>query len=153
MVAATGLPEDAKRFLSEVGLPHDVGWDLLFGPQGGGLPQLEGHPGYYIIGASRFEEDRRPICLDEARNGRVISIETDSTDLFVNSDVRLFGEFLVLYQKYRHSIGSLDADDEDEHQKAVAETERQMRAVDEPAATRADAWWQLLLEQMNAGFL
>src|SRR5262245_55525350 len=97
VIAATGLPAEAKRFLVDVGLPCDVDWTMRFNTEGGRLPELADHPGYSIIGRDYVV----PICLDEARDGRVVSFSGRGEEEFMNSNVHLFGEFLVLYQQYR----------------------------------------------------
>jgi len=146
VVAETGLPAETRRFLTDVGLPRGIDWTMQFDTQAGQLPQLEGHPGCYVIGRDYVV----PICIDKTRGGRVVAFDINGKEEFMNSNIRLFAEFLVLYQQYRLSPQDLS---DTEAQKRVTETEQRMMACDPPSLGSPDCWWALIIEQMKAGFL
>ena len=145
VLAMTELPDEAKEFLARVGLPRGVDWTMRFDLEMERPRWLKEHPGYCIIG----HDDVAAICLDE-NDGRVVSIEPGGRKRFMNSNVKLFGEFLALYQQYRLRARKLD----DEAVKSViTEVEQQMTARDSASFSGTECWWPIILEQMKAGLL
>jgi hypothetical protein len=93
------ISELSKSFLIEVGLPYrEHGWTMRFDDGARRLPRLAGKPSYCRIGFDYV----LPICLDERRHGCVVLVEEEigRTERFINSNVELFGECLVYYERY-----------------------------------------------------
>lgn len=140
------IPERSKSFLVEVGLPFGDE-TLRFDDEARRLPRLAHKPRYRRIGFDYYD----PVCLDEQRKGCVIEVaeEAGGLERFINSNVELFGEFLVYYRQYR-LVARMT---EDNLSAVVDATEQRMRKAD-PVAFRGvdDHWWPLVIEQMKNGF-
>ncbi|HZS08478.1 MAG TPA: SUKH-4 family immunity protein [Blastocatellia bacterium] len=116
------LPEDAKRFLMEAGLPKSAAPFLSMDEVGEGLPHIWET---WDTSAAWKDEDR-------LRLNRCLPIGSDHEDLFhtvtfVNSSVPQFAHFLLLFDSY---LTSKDP-------KLVEESER----IDARALT-AGAFWR-----------
>ena len=146
VLSTTGLPKEAKGFLATVGLPRGVDWTMRFELEMDKITRLKEHPGYYIIGY----DDVVPICLDENGNGRVVSVESDGRERFMNSNVQLLGEFLVLYQQYRLAARKLDGE---AIESVITKVEQQMMAHDRASVSGDECVWHIIIEQMKAGLL
>ena len=151
-VVATALPEDVRHFLTQVGLPRGLDWSIDFNTDAGDLNELQGYPGYYVIGSDMGPEW---MCVDATRSSRVVSISIDprsqaASIQFVNSNVHLLAEFLVLYQKYRLTVEGLD---EKRARSLVDETRRQMVARDPVALTVSNSFWTSMIEEMYIGWM
>ena len=112
------LPESARRFLAEAGLPKGCAPSLGFEEVGKGLPRIweRYSPGqwrpeekvglecYLLIG---YDDDAgNPICVDE-RDGRVVEIEhellfnpkaREARIMFINSGISELAESLLVFQ-------------------------------------------------------
>jgi hypothetical protein len=146
LVIEMNLPEGAKRFLAEVGLPREVDWTMRFELTPQELQRSEHDPRQLVIGY----DDVAAIGLDKQREGCVVSTGPDGKQRFVNSDVHRFGEFLVLYQRYRLAVRNSD---DEGAQEVIAKTEQEMRASDPTALSDPECWWAVIVEQMRAGLL
>jgi len=143
-----GIPDSAKSFLAEVGLPFREDWTIRFELEADYLPRLPDRPTYRRIGFDYIV----PICLDEANSGRVIAAEQEigRTERYVNSTVEHFGEFLTYYQQYRQTGPVLP---ENQIKTLIDETERQMQTADPSAFSDPNNYWATIIEQMKDGFL
>ncbi len=144
LLADADLPEDAKKYLSQVGLPCEsepVRFELTFME----MQLLVSHPGYLVIG---YVEDF-PICLKWG-TGQVFCFEEVKKAIFVNTNLRRFAACTRLYERYR--LESRDLDDE-AAKLVVAKTEQAMRDVDPSALLDENSWWSVIIEQMYNGFL
>jgi hypothetical protein len=139
------IPESSKSFLVEVGLPYrEQGWTMNFDDGARLLPRLATTPSYRRIGFDYV----LPICLDERRNGCVVLVEDEigRRERFINSNVQLFGECLVYYQRYRLI-------EQEDRRDLIQETEHQMRRADTAAFRNVESWWPVIVEQMGDGLL
>jgi hypothetical protein len=89
--------------------------------------------------------------LDKQKRGSVISVERGAKERFMNTDIRRFGECLVLYQQYRLAVRTMDG--EHKIQNLIAGTENAMRAIDPTAFADPNNWWAVIIEQMQGGSL
>jgi hypothetical protein len=150
VVEKTSLPLEAKKFLTAVGLPRGIAWSIEFGTEGGLLPQAQKHPGCYIVG-----RDVGIICVDATTNGQIVLADIDPKSgreriVFINSNIRLFAEFLILYQKYRLVVESLS---DKEARTVVTATKRQMKVCDPAALNTPGAFWPAIIEEMYVGWM
>jgi hypothetical protein len=142
VVARMELSAEDADYLRSVGLPTGVDWNLTIAPPGqGSEPQrAEGMPVLAFDGPV-------PICVDRAL-GCVVAV--DPALRIVNSTVRRFGAFLMIYQDYRLRVRGLeDADAEG----LIVEIEQRMSEADSEAMRVPKAYWRLAIEQMREGFL
>jgi len=147
LIAKTDLPEDAKAFLTGVGLPREADWTARFAMTLDEMRRSVTDPRCVVIGY----DTGFPFCLDPRKGGCVVIIETEETKRLVNSDVRRFGECLLLFQRYRLTVRAMDQ--EGEIQRLISETEGAMRASDPAAFGDPEHYWALVVEQMRAGSL
>jgi hypothetical protein len=147
LLARIDLPNDAKRFLAEVGLPCVSDWTMRFDLTLDQMQQATIEPRCFIIGY----DYKCPILLDKQKRGSVISVEHGRNERFVNTDICRFGECLVLYQQYRLAVRAMD--DEEKIQNLISNTENAMRAIDPTAFADANDWWAVIIEQMRSGLL
>lgn len=145
LLAKTGLPEDAKVFLTRVGLPRGADWTARFDLTFDEMRRSVSDPRYVVVGY----DTRFPYCLDLHSGGRVICTGAVDKEQFVNSDVRRFGECLLLFQKYRMTGRKMDR--EEAMQRLTIETEQAMRASDPAAFSDPENCWALVVEQMKEG--
>jgi len=138
----------SKSFLSEVGLPFEVGLTLRFDPEEGEIPRLPKFEHFCRVGFDDFV----PICIDESKMGRLVAVEDEEagTERYVNASVEDFAEFLVYYEQYRTSVRGVS---EDEALRLVAATEERMRSADPTAFKDPESWWPMIIEQMRDGML
>ena len=142
------IANSSKQFLAHVGLPCNENWTLRFDCDAESLPRLARRPSFRRFGF----DGAVPICLDEDFNGRVVADETEinGEERMINSSVEHFGEFLVLYQQYRHSARIMS---EDQVLALIPRIERRMREIDPDALHDPSSYWPLILEQMKQGLL
>jgi hypothetical protein len=134
------IPEQSKRFLSDVGLPVGVDWTLEIAPMP--LERLEGKPHFRKLCSDYIV----PICLDELDAGSLVAVEqiVGGGERFVNTDVEAFGQFLVLYQRYRRA---------DQPEELILATESAMKRTDPRAFSSVENYWPVIIEQMHHGLL
>jgi hypothetical protein len=136
------LPETARQFLAEAGLPKSCAPCLSFDDLANGLRHVwdvfspgqwkpeekQGFENYAMIG---FDGSDNPICVDE-RDGRIVSIEhellftTNAVErrvMFVNSSLAQLAECLLLVATHPSNAG-LQA----------------IKQIDEPAAAKGTFW-------------
>jgi hypothetical protein len=147
LVAKTGLSEDAKAFLTRVGLPRGADWTARFDLTLDEMRRSVTDPRYLVVGY----DTGFPFCVDMHGGGRVICNGAVDKEQFVNSDVRRFGECLLLFQKYRLTVRKMIR--EEEIQQLISETEGAMRASDSAAFSGTENCWALVVEQMKDGSL
>jgi hypothetical protein len=147
LLTKTGLSEPAKEFLTKVGLPRGADWTAQFDLTLDEMRRSVADARYVVVG----DDTGFPFCLDLRTGGQVVIIEADERGRYVNSDVRKFGEFLLLFQRYRLTVRSMDQ--EQEIQRLISETERGMRASDPTAFSNPACYWPLVLAQMREGSL
>lgn len=140
-----GLPEDAKAFLTEVGLPVGIDWTLRLSMPSEEMPRPACSRDHVVIGY----DDEVPICLSLRNQGQVVAIDVNRTR-FVNTSVSHFAQCLVHYQRYRLLVRGLD---NEEASSLIEQTEQAMQSTDSAAFGKADLWWPVIVEQMYAGFL
>jgi|WetSurMetagenome_2_1015567.scaffolds.fasta_scaffold17249_2 hypothetical protein len=146
---STLLPEEAKAYLAEVGLPLNVDWTMRFDLDARRISRWEKNKAYCIIGYDYLV----PICLREDQQGCVVWVEDEGgPERFGNFSVVAFGEFLALYQKYRLAILKL-GDNEGSIQKLINETESAMKSVDPVALAGPENVWSTIVEQVRDGML
>jgi hypothetical protein len=151
-IANAAIPESAKTFLVDVGMPVQEGWTLRFDPEADILPRLSPHSSYRRFG---FDDAVR-LCLDEARGGAVIAVDiVDAVapvggQWYVNRDVVRFGACLVYYEQYR--AAALETS-EVEIEGVISATERLIRVEDPTAFEDANSWWPSIIQQMSHGLL
>lgn len=146
LLAKTDLPEDAKAFLTRVGLPRLVDWTARFDLTSEEMRRSITNPRYVVVG----DDTGFPFCLDPRRGGRVVCVDAGN-EQFVNSDVRRFGECLLLFQTYRMTARTMDQ--EEEIQRLVSKTEESMKASDPAAFSDPENCWAQVVEQMREGSL
>jgi hypothetical protein len=148
-VSCIAIPEESKRFLTEVGFPYKEDWTLRFDPGADDLPPIPDKPWYRRIGFDYVV----PICMDEVRNGCVVAVETDEggPERFVNSSVEHFGEFLTHYGEYRHSARTIS--ETELLQSAIPLIEKKLRSADPSAFDDVENYWRVIIEQMKDGLL
>jgi hypothetical protein len=148
VLESTHLPEDAKSFLAEVGLPLNVDWTMRFNLDTRQVFRTGKNHTHCIIGF----DDTVPICLREDRGGIVVWAEEGGPERFANSSVMALGEFLVLYQTYRTAdLGP--AESEDDLTALIDHTEEIMRSKDPRSLAGPENVWSVIVEQMRDGLL
>jgi hypothetical protein len=146
-IGCLGLPANVTEYLRDVGLPCREDWTLEFDSRTDALPFLPDDERYRVVGYDYVV----PLCLDLRENCRIMSVDDDPDKvLFVNSGIEEFGEFLMLYGRYRRQD---DPFGEEEALAFIEATEQEMRRSDPAALADAGCWWPLILEQMRDGFL
>ena len=143
----SAVPQSAKKFLITVGLPCNETWSMKFDNTVSKLPRLARKTHLCQIGWD-YEV---PLCID-ATNGIVVAAECDiGGDVrFINSNVKLFGECLVYYGKYRKKIQTTP---DDNLEGAIKLVEEQVKKSDPRAFSNKENWWPVIIEQMHQGFL
>lgn len=139
-----GLSDADVSYLVDIGLPAGVDWTISIDPPVLGAA-LTLHAGMPIVA----HDTLMPICIDGDRADLVVVCEPGHHRP-VNSNVRVFGTFLMLYQEYRLKVMTLE-DDEAEH--LIDETEQRMRALEPRLMSDSEAYWPVVVEQMRDGLL
>lgn len=147
LLDGTTLPEDARVFLTRVGMPNGADWSARFDLNLDEMRRSVSDPSRLVIGY----DTTFPFCLDLQRAGCVVLVEANKRERFVNSDVRKFAECLLLFQKCRLSGRSMDR--EEEIQRLIAETEGAMRGSDPSAFADSQCYWAVIVELMKEGAL
>ena len=139
------IPNSAKLFLVEVGLPSGVDWTLRF--DNATFDLLEKHSGFRQFGY----DDATPICFRET-DGAIVAVEIFPMDkvIYLNASVEAFGAFLVLYQRYRTGARQFS---EEDILRTIDATENEMHTEDPTALVSPNNYWSLILEQMRQGLL
>lgn len=141
---SVSLPSQAKAFLSDVGLPappSDRLWEYQFDLQT--LGRIPNKSSYVCI--SRHP---RPICLDEARDGRVIMPAIDhDTERFMNSSVEKLCGFLTLVYPCKKALMTSE-DDVSQSRALVTDLKEKLLELDPPAVRTEEAYWAVVLEDM-----
>ena len=137
-LTALRIPEDARQFLAEAGLPKSCGPFLTFEEVAQGLPRLWEvySPGqwtarelvpmepYLMLGSEGAGD---PICLDE-RDGRVVLLDHEihfrEVRAFVNCSLPQLAESLLIYE-------TVPAESRSE----------ELRRIDPPAVEKGAFWW------------
>ena len=95
------LPETAKAFLAEVGLPRAVGFTLRLGPA---LQPQSPPNAWFVLGC-----DDEIIVAIEPMSHACISFDESTTERrFINSDIRKFAVCLTFYEHYRRQGRGLE---------------------------------------------
>jgi hypothetical protein len=151
------IPEPAKRFLAEAGLPLDVeGLALTFVTDRRGLrsvdeilePETPRPPEPRRLRRLGSNDVGVLFCLDETRQGRVVAVSLDEPQrvVLVNSSVAHLAECLLTYRRVRGA--SLDETDA-----AYAARLRQaLSDVDAVAIEAQPSWWGTVVEEAGYGF-
>lgn len=135
-LAAVRIPESAKRFLAEVGLPTFVAdFSFEFGVCDSELPLC-------VIGV----DGEDGIVLDE--RGAVLIYKADGDEtIFVNSSVEGFSRFLHILDAFKRQ----QHDFEEENKQALKELRESLCAIDAAAMTDdGRRVWPLLVNDMEA---
>jgi hypothetical protein len=148
VVDKMGIPAEDAAYLREVGLPVGVDWSLVVNP-----PAPGARPSVCNDNPILALDGPVPICVEH--NGRVIANEALAAiegpgKRLVNSNVRTFGQFLMLYEEYRVRVRNLD---EEQAYRLIDEIELGMRDSDPAAMGQPNAYWPAIVEQMRAGLL
>jgi hypothetical protein len=148
------LPDAAKSYLSDIGLPSRVDPAFRFGPVNDQLPRVKDRPDYLRIGA----EGDVLICLDAAQGGRVMWLGGDvnlpgrhinpAVDRYINADVERFGECLLYFQQLRDTVRYSREDPQLEI--TEASTKEKIRRADPTAFADPDNLWAVTFEEIEA---
>ena len=156
------VPDSAKAFLAQAGLPIDVeGLALCFLPDPRGLPtlaQLLGETEPRPPEAHRYRRLGRNdvgvhFCLDEGRRGAVVAVAPldNCPVVFVNSGVVELAECLLTYRRLWREGWKGEGKDEDA---AYAARLRQaIVAVDAAAVETDPSWWSMVVLGAGHGLL
>lgn len=107
-VADFRIPEDAKAFLIEAGLPADAAPFLSFGPpKKGALPRASDtlwhltpdFSRYLVIGSNRSDD---PVCIDEAAEGQIVYLDHENyfERVLIASSVFTLAECLLAFRAF-----------------------------------------------------
>jgi hypothetical protein len=92
----------------------------------------------------------KTICVHEGE-GEVFAVcPNDGSTQRINRRIELLGEFLALYVEYGEACKELSDEQAGE---TVTYYENLFRQSDPWAFEESEAWWPLVIEQMNAGLL
>ena len=132
------------HYLREVGLPVGVDWNLeIKAPAAGSTPTT--HHRLPVLA----QDGPVPICVVSQEGDKVVAME-GNTQHIANSNICVFGTFLVLYQDYRMRVLGLD---EEDARALIDEIEQKMRSTDSDAMKDREGYWPLIVEQMRNGML
>jgi hypothetical protein len=95
-------------------------------------------------------DDQVPIAIDRRHENEVWAMENGSATRFVNTTAKQFGECLVVYDRYRRSV--VDAD-EKQALLLVEQAREHFMLCDVRALSSPEAYWSVILEQMEQGRL
>lgn len=144
VLAKTGLAPDDAEYLAQVGLPVGVAWNLTIPtPDAGAEPPRA--KGLIVVAF----DGPVPLCVDPRMGGSVVAIE-DAGRRTVNSNVRLFGRFLVVYHAYRLGVRDLE---EADAERLIDEVAEAMVSLDPAAMADGESYWPVVVEQMRDGLL
>jgi hypothetical protein len=172
-IAATRLPDDAKKTLTWAGLPADVPFfftaDRDDAPPAGGL-FADGSTAALAIGTRAEESDVRKLAhfarigsdglytvmvqIDPSRAtpdglGSVWAVDLATADTrWINTSVAAFVRSLALLASTRGRMQGLDPATAGA---AVAAFQEQLAAIDGKALQHPDHWWSVVVEQMWHG--
>jgi hypothetical protein len=148
LVARTGIRDADAAYLIDVGLPVGIDWEFeVTRPSPENVLAL--HRGWVVLA----KHDPVPICL-VPESGNIVADIGDDVQ-FVNSNVRTFGAFLMLFREYQSRVEEFDPEnpsDEASVQAIIDDIERRMRAAD-PAAMQDEALWHAAVQEMRNGML
>lgn len=164
-LADVALPEDAKAFLFQAGLPAEAPWDLRFAPPAGPLDRLSRVEG---AGAVPLPLDRmRPIgadpgtrlCVDEGAGGRIVSVSLTPGRRVplrvVASGVPQLAHFLYLSREFQGNRQLLK--DLGRPPAAIAALVRELRdeltALDPTVLADRESFPAVIVEQLETGLL
>jgi len=141
------LPADARRILTEVGLPEEV--ESLFAQSGPEWVAGTGGVRKYLKIGTDYGYDIGIV----ADSGEVLSLSSSGhyPSRFVNSRLEYFVEFLCRVVAARRRFRGLDFENEIRPQ--VVSLEAELRARDPRAFSNPDHWWSVIFEQMKVGLL
>ena len=139
----SSLPEAAKAFLLEVGLPRTVGFTLKLGPA---LRPQSPPNALFVLGY----DDETVVAIDLMSHACTSFDESTSERRFINSDIRKFAVCLTFYEHYRRQGRGLE---EHEFLKLITAIEGQIRSEDSMAFADPDFHWPVIIEQMRTGLL
>jgi len=143
-VAGMGVAADDASYLSTVGLPVGVDWNLEVVPPSSAsdVRRVESMPVLAFDGPF-------PICVLPEAAGAVVVVEDDGRRV-VNSSVRQFGQFLMIYEDYRVRVRALS---DGEAEALIDEIEQRMKVSDGEAMRSEEHYWPVVVEQMRQGML
>jgi hypothetical protein len=98
ILAGANIPESAKQFLNQAGLPKSAAPFLGFYTSDPPIEESEWYPsGYFEIGGNSYGD---PIFIEES-TGRVVFFNHDYhfEQVFMNSSVELLAELLLRYRE------------------------------------------------------
>jgi hypothetical protein len=157
------VPETARWFLAEVGLPRTFPYYFTMVADRYQDPAVDLANGASLIGAYSWQGAEllrlgsnygQYVCLQDG-NGHVIQVPQDPDadgPSFVNSSVEAFAAFL-LRVRLRQLAGGLD-DVRDEELEARAEVFLgSLRELDPAALAEEEGYWSVVVEQMGYGHL
>ena len=155
-VAGLNIPQAARRFLTEAGLPREAGYDISFDRPEDELPTLpEAFPNGYDF-PSEYNcmhpigvDGATLLCLEEG-TGHVYSIDIDGQNIptrFVNSSLPALAECLLVNRvtspEARTDSGG---EDEDEAMRSLVRgLGDDMRRIDPEAMRDPDNYWPQFL--------
>lgn len=138
------LPDAARDYLHNVGLPAGQDWNLEILPASQPVRIRDGL-------VELIHDGPVPLCVDEENGGRVVAVEEEGArERLVNSDVVCLGRFLMLYQQYRVAVRNVSGD---EAETLIASTLTAMQSADPSAMSQKDNYWMVIVEQMRDGLL
>ncbi|NUT33988.1 MAG: hypothetical protein HOV79_13035 [Hamadaea sp.] len=133
---ALGVPDDARRVLSEIGMPREAAGDVAAArPR---ILEIPGDPDGYLLLASRTAQD---FALD-LRTGEVVRFsrfEPGAYRLMVNSDLTAFVACLAMYAVVLRDIPE-DCSDE-EAQAWADRLEQSVREIDPVSLAVEDSFY------------
>lgn len=132
----TGIGGAAGRFLSDIGLPAEVGPELRFAPDA--QSQDVGR-----ITLGRWH--RLPIWLDP-QTERVHCGAGEESICLVNENLHAFSQFLAIWDQYLPTAGALHSQEDRSYRSLLR---RILRILDPLALASEDAFWKQLLSGMD----
>lgn len=158
------VPQEARRFLGEVGLPRAFPYYFTTVGHHNQDPAVDVPDGVSLIGPYRWREVELLrlgsdyggyVCL-EGGSGNVIHLPHEPPNAtepaFVNSSVEAYVAFLLRI-RLRQLAGGLDEVGDEELEARARVFHAALRELDPPALADEEAYWSVVVEQMGYGHL